>query len=197
MKTPHIIAELQTISVAGANATAGLNQFGQGGLFQFRQCRAFLGRHPCLDVRSGDLEQQGQVAEGGPEGGRGRGDVRVGPQQGVPEKPLVVGRQLALDLAPGSCCGDPVELVKEAGNRVPFGIEVDDLVWARSEKEEPQLFGRQDLGNRVCGHTLALGRRHLLAADVQELVGDVSRRLHFEALAADRIGALARATGRS
>src|ERR1035437_3930980 len=44
---------------------------------------------------------------------------------------------------------------------------------------------------------LALGGGHLLAADVEELVGDVARRLHLEDLAADGVGAVARPTGRS
>ena len=137
------------------------------------------------------------MAERGPEG-RGRGGhVRRRPQQRIGEQALVVGRQLALDFAPGGRRGDPVELVEEARDRVALGVEVDHLAGPGPQEEETELLRRQNLGDGVGRHALATGRRHLLAADVEELVGHVPRRLHLEDLAADRVGAIARTTGRS
>ena len=105
----------------------------------------------------------------------------------------VTGRQLALDLAPGRRRRELVELVEQARDLVgPVGIEVDGVVGLGSQKQEAELLGRDDLGDRVRRGAAALGGRHLLAADVEELVGHVDRRLALEHLAGDRV-----ATGRA
>ena len=137
------------------------------------------------------------MAERRPEGGCLGGDVRVRVQQGVPEGRLVARRQLALDLAPGRRRRELVELVEEARDLVrALGVEVDGVVRAVTHEEEAELLRRDDLGDRVRGRATALGRRHLLAADVEELVGDVERRLALEHLARDRVRPVARAAGR-
>jgi hypothetical protein len=55
--------------------------------------------------------------------------------------------------------------------------------------------GRDHLDDLVGRHAAALGGGHLAAADVQELVRDVERRLALEDLAGDRVGPVARAAG--
>ena len=124
--------------------------------------------------------------------GLGR-DVRVRVEQRVAERRLVARRQLALDLAAGGRGREPVELVEQARDRVgAVGIELDRVVRARAQEQEAELLRRDDLGDRVRGRAAALRGRHLLAADVEELVRDVERRLALEHLAGDRV-----ATGRA
>jgi hypothetical protein len=57
------------------------------------------------------------------------------------------------------------------------------------------LLGWDDLGDRVGRRTATLRGRHLAAADVHELVGDVERRLTLEHLARDRVRPIARPAG--
>ena len=128
--------------------------------------------------------------------GLGR-DVGVRVEERVAERRLVARRQLALDLAPRGRRRELVELVEQPRDRVgAVRIELDRLVRTRSQEEEAQLLGRDDLGDRVGRRADALGGRHLLAADVEELVRHVERRLTLEHLAGDRVAPVARATGR-
>ena len=176
--------------------SGGSRPVGQDQVLRLGQGRALLSLHARLDVDTGDLQEQGKVAESGPECLRGNG--RIGArEQRIGVYAVVVGGQFALDLDPRSGGGDPVEFVEEARDSVALGVEVDDLARPRTQEEEPQKFRRQDLSHRMGRCALALGGGHLLAADVEELVGDVARRLHLEDLAADGVGAVARPTGRS
>ena len=137
------------------------------------------------------------MGEGRPERARLGGDVRVRVEQRVAERRLVARRDLALDLAAGGRRGEPVELVEQARDGVgPVRVELDRLVRARAQEQEAELLGRDDLGDRVGGRAAALRGRHLLAADVEELVRDVERRLALEHLARDRVAPVARAAGR-
>ena len=131
------------------------------------------------------------------ERGRLGRDIRVGVEERVPERRLVTRRDLALDLATGSRRRIPVELVEETRDRIgAFGRELDRLVGPWPHEQEPELLGRDDLDDRVRRGAASLGRRHLLAADVEELVGDVERRLAFEHFAGDRVRSIARTAGR-
>ena len=137
------------------------------------------------------------MAERGPEGGGLGSDVRVGIQERVAERRLVAGRQVAPDLAARRRRRELVELVEQARDLVRgLGIEVDGVVGPVAQEQEAQLLGRHDLGDLVGGSAAALGGRHLLAADVEELVREVERRLALEHLARDRVRTVARATGR-
>ena len=107
----------------------------------------------------------------GRKSGRLRRDVRVRIEQRVAERRLVAGRQLAPDLATGRRGRELVELVEQARDLVgAVGIEVDGVVRPVAQEQEAELLGRHDLGDRVRGGAATLGGRHLLAADVQELV---------------------------
>ena len=137
------------------------------------------------------------MAERGTERLRLRRDVRVAIQQRVGERARVAGRQVALDRLAGGRRGELVELVEQARHGVgPLRVEVDGVVRARAQEEEPELLGRDDLDDLVGGRAAPLGRRHLLAADVDELVRDVERRLALEHLAGDRVAPVARPAGR-
>ena len=129
-----------------------------------------------------------------PEGRRLGRDVGVGVAEGVAEDRREAGRQVALDLAPGGRGGEPVELVEQARDRVgALGVELDGVVRPGPDEERPELLRREDLDDLVGGGAAALGGRHLPAADVQELVRHVDRRLALEHLAGDRVGAVPRA----
>ena len=134
------------------------------------------------------------MREGRPEaGGLGR-DIRLAVEERVAERALEAGRDLAPDLLASGRRGEPVELVEQARHGVGLvGLEVDGGVRLRAQEEEPELLRRDDLDDLVGGGAAALGRRHLLAADVDELVRDVQRRLALEDLAGDRVGAITRA----
>ena len=161
-----------------------------------RQRLALLRLDPGRDVDVRDLGEQREMAEGRPERLRLRRDVRVRIQQRVGERARVAGRQVALDRLAGGRGGELVELVEEARHGVgPLGVEVDRVVRARAQEEEPELLGRDDLDDLVGGRAAPLGRRHLLAADVDELVRDVQRRLPLEDLAGDRVAPVARPAG--
>ena len=161
------------------------------------QRAALLGLDMRDDVHSRDLDEQREVSERRAERRRLGRHIGVRVEEGVPEGRLVTGRDLALDLPTGGRRRIPVELVEETRDGVgAFGRELDRLVRPWPDEEEPELLGRDDLDDRVSGGAASLGRRHLLAADVEELVRDVERRLAFEHLPGDRVGAIARTAGR-
>ena len=70
------------------------------------------------------------------------------------------------------------------------------MIGPRPQEQEAELFWRDDLDDLVGGGAAALGGRHLLAADVQELIGHVERWFTLEDLARDRVAPVARAAGR-
>ena len=112
------------------------------------QLRPLLRGHALDDVDARDLLQQGEVAEGRTISRRLSGDVRIRLDEAVGEDAVVVRRQLAADLAPGRRRREAVGLVEEARDRIgPFGVELDGGVRTRPEEEEPQLLGRDDLGD--------------------------------------------------
>ena len=134
------------------------------------------------------------MREGWAVGSGCRGDIGLRVDQRGGEQPIRVGRQLALHVAPGHRGGDSVGLVEDARDGIgPVRIEVDGLVVARPQEEEAQLLRRQHLGDVVRGGAPPLGGGHLAAADVQELVDHVQRRLALEHLPGDRLRAVARA----
>ena len=143
------------------------------------------------DVRPGHLEQQREVAERWSEAGGlgGRVGVRVDQAQG--EDPVGVGRQLAARGLAGDGVGDAVELVEQARDGVARRIEVDGVVGPVAQEQEAQQRRRQQRGDLVRRRAFPLRRAHLAPADVQELVGNVERRLALEDPAADRVGPVA------
>ena len=121
----------------------------------------------------------------------------AGSQQRVGEDRRIAGRQVALDLLAGRRPREPVELVELARDRIgALGHELDDALRAMADEQEADLLRRQDLGDRVRRGAQSLGRRHLPAADVEELVGHVARRLALEDLARDGIAPVAGAAAR-
>src|SRR4029078_12260372 len=79
----------------------------------------------------------------------------------------------------------------------PVRVELDRLVGPWPQEQEAELLRRDDRGDRVSSSSLSLRGRHLLAADVEELVRDVERWLALEDFAGDGIAAGARpASGR-
>src|ERR671936_424606 len=107
-----------------------------------------------------------------PEGGGLDNRIGCGIDERVAEDALMAGWEVALDLAPGGGVGNPVEFVEETGDGVgAVGVEFDRLVRARPDEQEAQLLGWNDLRDRMGRRAATLRRRHLPAADVQELVG--------------------------
>ncbi len=136
------------------------------------------------------------MAERRSEARRLDGGVGVGVDEALAQDRARVGRQLAADGLAGDGRGDPVELVEQARDRVAFGVELDGPARLVAQEQEAQQLGRQQVGDLVRRGAGPLRRAHLLAADVQELVGHVERRLAVEHLAADGIAAVARPAGR-
>ena len=192
-------ADPRSIGCVGLEPAAGRGDpLVEQRLLAVGQRTPLLGLDPRGDVDARDLLEQGEVRERRPEGRRLRRDVRGRIQERVPERRGVPGRELALHLATGGRGGELVELVEEPRDLVgPVGIEVDGVVGLRAKEEEPELLGRDDLGDRVRRGAATLRGRHLLAADVEELVREVERRLALEHLAGDRVGAVPRARRRS
>jgi hypothetical protein len=152
-----------------------------------------LRRHPLRDVDVRDLEEQREMAERRPEPRRLGGDVGVRVEQRVAERVLEAGRDLTPDLPARGRRRESVELVVQPRHRVgPDRVEIDRVVRLGAEEEEAELLGLDHVDDLVGGRAEALRGRHLLAADVDELVGDVQRRLALEDLAGDRVGAVAR-----
>ena len=131
--------------------------------------------------------QQREMPERRPERGGLDRDVRVRVEQGVAEGRLEAGRSSPLIGCPRRR-GELVELVEQARDLVgAVGIEVDGVIGPMAQEQEAELLGRHDLGDRVGGRAATLRGRHLLAADVEELVRDVQRRFALEHLAGDRL----------
>ena len=158
--------------------------------------RPLLGGHARRDVHARHLDQQRQVAERRPEPGRlGRrsasGSTRLaagsGPDPAAARR-APAGRRprrrsgRTRRTAPGSCRPSGSNSMARCG------------LWRRNRKRSSSG-GRsvRDLVRRGAG---APGGAHLAAADVEELVGHVERRLALEHLAADGIAAVARPAGR-
>ena len=79
---------------------------------------------------------------------------------------------------------------------VPSGSNSIALSGRGPDEQEPRLLRRHDAADRVRGGPRPLRGRHLLAGDIQELVGEVERRLQLEHLAGDGVGAVPRPAGR-
>ena len=144
----------------------------------------------------GTWSSNARCRNGGRNRAASRATSRIGIDQALAQDALGVGRQLAARRLAGDGGADPVEFVEQARDGVTLGVEVDGLAGLVTQEQEAQQLRRQQLRDGVCGRTRALGRAHLLAADVQELVGHVERRLALKHLARDRIAPVARATGR-
>ncbi len=152
---------------------------------------ALLGLHARAHVHARHLDQQRQVREGGPELAGDRGEIRSRVEQRVAEDRLVPGGELALHLAAGRGGTETVELVEQARDGVrSLGVELDGRLGALAHEQEPRLLRRHDLREPVGGGAPSLRGGHLPAADVEELVREVERRLAVEHLAADGVGAV-------
>ena len=154
--------------------------------------------HPGEDVDAdGTWDRNARWAKVGRKAAASAATSASGIAQGVAEDGCEARRQFALDLAPGGGRGELVELVEQARDRVrALGVEFDGLVRPRAEEERPELVRREHVDDLVGGRAAALRRGHLAAADVQELVGDVDRRLAIEDLTGDGVGAIPRPAGR-
>ena len=173
----------------------GGEPLGQGCRLAGRERSALLLGHASGDVHAGDLGQEGEVPEGRPVCGGSLGGDRAG-ELDVAEEPLGVRRQLAAVGSTGHGGGQLVELVEEARDRVrALGVELDGLVRAGPQEEEAERLRGQDLGHPVGRRAATLGGRHLAAADVEELVGEVEGRLAVEDLAGQGVRAVAAPAG--
>ena len=145
----------------------------------------------------GHLEQQRQVAERRSEAGRLGRRVGVWIGQAEREDPI---RSRAAARRASACrrrrrrCGRTRRT--GAGSCRPTGSKLIAWLgrWRRNRK-------RSSVGGSSAAISCAAApspsrRAHLAAADVEELVRDVERRLALEDAAADRIGAVARPAGR-
>ena len=179
-----------------SQACAAATRSSQDRDLQLGQLGALLRLHPGRHIDTRDLDEQSEMRECRAEQRRGGLDVCVWVQQRVPERGLVAGRELALHLTTGRRGGELVELVEQARHRVgPVRVELDRLVGPWPQEQESELFRRDDLGDRVGSSPLSLGGRHLLAADVEELVRNVERWLALEHLAGDGVAPVARSAG--
>ena len=146
----------------------------------------------------GDLGQQGEVGEGRAVGRRGLGRRRS-PAEERRSRRGAPGRTAARR----GTGGRPTAAASRSSSSKRRGIASvpsgsNSIAWfgRGRRKRRRSGSGGQDLGHRVGGGAAALRGRHLAAADVEELVGEVERRLAVEDLAGDRVRAVARAAGR-